>query len=127
MKNKDIDASQVFEIVIQLLDILEMLSYCRLTYNDLKPDNIMLCNDRNGKLRVTLIDFGFAQKYVDKKNVHIQEGSIEDMFRGNLLFSSSHALEFFTPSRRDDVISVGYLLTFLLNGGQIPYFESLMS
>jgi serine/threonine protein kinase len=32
------------------------------TYNDLKPDNIMLNNSSNGQVNVTLIDFGYAKQ-----------------------------------------------------------------
>jgi serine/threonine protein kinase len=45
IKNPDIDASQSFEITIQLLDILQKIHISGYTYNDLKPENIMLCND----------------------------------------------------------------------------------
>ena len=34
-------------------------------------------------------------------------------FKGNLMFSSSHAMDFKTTSRRDDVISLFYFLVYL--------------
>ena len=43
-KNPDMDAQQSLEITIQLIEIMEVISNSNYTYNDLKPDNIMLCN-----------------------------------------------------------------------------------
>lgn len=39
------------------------------------------------ELDVVLIDFGYASKYIDKQNRHLEQKSIEE-FSGNLLFSS---------------------------------------
>ena len=35
------------------------------TYNDLKPENLLMNNTTKGELKITLIDFGFAQKFED--------------------------------------------------------------
>ena len=40
------------------------------------------------------------------------------VFKGNMAFASLNQLEFKTPSRRDDMISLCYLLSFLLNNGK---------
>ena len=37
-----------------------------------------------------------------------------------MVFSSLNQLRFLTTSRRDDFISLCYLLVFLLNGGELP-------
>ena len=36
-----------------------------------------------------------------------------------MMFSSLNVLEFQTPSRRDDLISLSYLLSYLLNEGHL--------
>ena len=53
----------IFEVLIQLVSILEDVHNARYTYNDLKPDNVMLSTDKDGNIRVSLIDYGFAKKY----------------------------------------------------------------
>ena len=61
------------EIVIQLLGIFEDVHSAGFTYNDLKPANIMLNNDKYGNLHVTLVDFGFAKQFratTDKKGAN---------------------------------------------------------
>ena len=40
-----------------------------------------------------------------------------NVFRGNLMFASQHQLNFQTSSRRDDLISLCYLLVSLLHNG----------
>ena len=52
-----------------MIKALEILHESGRTHNDLKMENIMI-NDGEFK-QVTLIDFGFATKYVDKYNLHI--------------------------------------------------------
>jgi len=66
-KQKTLEKCQVLELAIQLVDILADVHQAGYTFNDLKPDNIMLNNDYDGKLRVTLVDFGFAKRYIDNE------------------------------------------------------------
>ena len=54
------------------------------TYNDLKPDNIMLNNSSNGQVHVTLIDFGFAKQIKEFTNSDEEV----DYFEGNIMFAS---------------------------------------
>lgn len=46
-----------------------------------------------------------------------------NMFRGNMVFSSINQLQFMTTSRRDDLISLCYLLVFCINQGKLPNIE----
>lgn len=46
-----------------------------------------------------------------------------DTFRGNMIFSSNNQLHFHTTSRRDDLISLCYLLVFVINEGKIPNID----
>ena len=93
------------------------------TYNDIKPDNIMLCNDHNGKVKVTLIDFGFAQKLSDDGSSCAPRQTFVDCFYGNMLFASVNQLNFRRSMPVDDLQSLCYLLLYLLGGGRIPYFD----
>ena len=69
---------------------------------------------------VFLIDFGFATKYVDKTGKkHVSEETKQDGFTGNIVFASVHHLDFGATSRRDDLISLFYMLIFILNDGTL--------
>ena len=65
-------AAQSIEICIQLINILEKVHQAGITYNDLKPDNIMLNNNSKGQVKVTLIDYGFANTFIDDYGDHIE-------------------------------------------------------
>jgi hypothetical protein len=43
-----------------------------------------------------------------------------DTFRGNMIFSSSNQLRFFNTSRRDDLVSLCYLMIYLIRRGTLP-------
>ena len=92
------------------------------THNDLKLENLMLKdsissnkNDNN----VVLIDYGYAARFEDKNGKHITQHEIED-FRGNILFASVSQLEFQSNSRKSDLLSICYLLIFMLNDLEMP-------
>lgn len=77
--------------------------------------------DLEAEPEVYLIDFGFADKYTeDDSKTHIDPSSQTDMFEGNLLFASLNQMNFMRTSRRDDIISVFYLMMYLINGSAFP-------
>ena len=57
-----IKVEKILEIAIKLISIFKYTHCAKRTFNDLKPENIMI--DTNGSLdadpKVYLIDFGFA-------------------------------------------------------------------
>jgi serine/threonine protein kinase len=86
----------VLAIGIAMLDALEKIHGCGYTFNDLKPDNIILGykSDLNENLEqnvfknttLHLIDYGFADKYmIDGEHIPISD---IETFRGNFLFAS---------------------------------------
>jgi serine/threonine protein kinase len=69
------------------MEALQALHLVGFTHNDVKPSNIMIDFAKDDQVKATLIDFGFAKKFVDSKNNHIEHSEIE-MFQGNLVYSS---------------------------------------
>lgn len=65
--------------------------------------------------KIKIIDFGLAIKYVDNEGKHIA-ATKERFFQGNLIFASKHCFNLVTHSRRDDLISLAYLLLYLIDG-----------
>ena len=70
--------------------------------------------------KIRLVDFGFASRFLDKHGKHIKEEEV-DVFRGNMVFASVNMFDFKSPSRRDDLMSLCYLLIYLLNSGNVPF------
>jgi|TARA_B110000285_G_C15017525_1_gene559811 serine/threonine protein kinase len=51
-------------MAIAMVEALHVLHATQRTYNDMKPQNIMISKDANNELKIILIDFGFCQKFV---------------------------------------------------------------
>jgi casein kinase I homolog HRR25 len=96
-------------------------------YNDLKPDNICvgIYRDSNSLHILKLIDFGLALPYLQLNEItgvkeHVK--CVQKNFQGNLAFSSKNAFNETTLSRRDDLISLVYMLTYL-SSGKLPFIR----
>lgn len=79
-------------------------------HQDIKPENIVLSNDYKN---IYLIDFGLSKSFISKGehipfNNHISPS-------GTLRYMSKYTNDFIQSSRRDDLISFGYVLLFLEN------------
>ena len=67
----------ILNVMLQVLQILQKVHRSSLTYNDLKPCNIMIYTDETSadenalNPKVTLVDFGFAKRYTSSKLGHI--------------------------------------------------------
>ena len=86
---------------------------------DLKPENILLGSDDfsdKSSSRIVLIDFGIALAWEKPDDFQHVGWEKIDEFRGNCLFASHNSFRGYTLSRRDDLISLAYLLSFLVTG-----------
>lgn len=96
-------------------------------YCDLKLNNVVigkpaeLAQPRDIHYKCRLIDFGLARKYMDKNGKHVPN-STQRVFRGNVVFASRNLFNLETPSRRDDLISLCYLLLYLVDG-DLPFIS----
>ena len=98
-------------------------------YNDLKLDNIMIpfgnkvClqdHDCFKDVDICLIDFGFASKYIDKESGDCLPKKAVSSFCGNIWFASQAQLDFYSTFPRDDLISLAFLMIYLIRGGSLP-------
>ena len=91
-------------------------------YNDLKPENIMISFDeKEGQTteQVTLIDFGLTSKYMRKDKTHIKDSETTEIFCGNIHFASLDQMNFYRTSRKDDIISLYFMMIWLLNNNDL--------
>ena len=104
-----------------LIGIMKIVHKAGRTFNDMKPQNVMISYKNkevfnSSELAVTIIDFGFVDKFKDEKNqyAHIDRSETVDLFQGNLLFASIDHMKFYRTSRKDDIIAIFYMMIHLL-------------
>ena len=106
--------------MIKNLQVIHTAGY---TYNDLKLDNILVGNSKGSHLdMLRLVDFGFAARFLKKDGTHMPVQETE-YFRGNMIFASINLFNFQVTSRRDDLISLVYMLVFMFNQGNLPFIS----
>lgn len=82
---------KILDVAHKLVSIFKYVHCAKRTFNDLKPQNVMIntTGRPDADPEVYLIDFGFATKYVSKSGKeHIPESSKVDAFTGNIVFAS---------------------------------------
>ena len=107
------------EMLRQMVRALNQLHDLGYSHGDIKPENICAKYDDKGELVFTLIDFGVSLRLFE----YGQEQN-NDIFRGNLNFSSPEHLMNCRASRVDDLYSllcVAYRFVFHL----LPWEEYL--
>lgn len=102
---------KINQIMCKMLTIIMEIHHHYVLHRDLKPANFMI---KNGELY--LIDFGLASFYITDDQIHIKNEHNETII-GSPKYISIHIFDGNTYSRRDDLISLGYIyLMMILNG-----------
>lgn len=91
----------------QILHRIHFIHSRGYTYRDVKPDNFIM--DAAGT-SVYVVDFGLATRFREEYS----EG--KNSFAGTTRYASVHAHRCRTPSFRDDMESVGYMLVYMAKG-----------
>jgi serine/threonine protein kinase len=105
----------VNSIMRSAVRILQEIHSKFVIHRDLKPANWMIDGDR-----LVLIDFGLATFYVDEHERHVLPPSASRQhIVGTPKFVSWHVHDGCEPSRRDDMISLGYMGLYMLTGNDL--------
>lgn len=105
--------------VREMIRILYQVHEAGIIHRDIKPQNFML---RSKGSIVYLIDFGLSSVYVDEEfRGHLPPQPDQAHILGTPKYVSLHVHDGKDASRRDDLISVGYVWLFLLLGGKLPW------
>jgi len=110
-KHKTINQEKMDTIMQILLEILENVHMQYIIHRDIKPQNIMM---KDGEL--FLIDFGLSTFYVDENFKHVEFKKNKEYIIGTPKYISYNIHNGQEPSRRDDLISLGYLYLNLMFG-----------
>lgn len=112
-------ANELLDVFDQILDALSHAHARGVVHRDLKPDNILLEEGSNKRLRARLIDFGVAQHYDEQTDDTLESsvvGTPEYMSPEQCLGSP-------TVSPASDLYAVGVMLYELLSG-RLPFSGS---
>lgn len=101
-----------------MFDQIKVIHDAGYLYLDVKLNNILVGNAAELSLdaclnKIRLIDFGLVRKYKDA-NGDLIKNKKELVFKGNIIFASKHLFNMESPSRRDDFISLCYLLVYMI-------------
>jgi serine/threonine protein kinase len=107
----------------KMLDIIENI-HCRdIVHRDLKPQNFMMDSHNH----IYLIDFGMATTFLSSEtgkhiedNVSSSSSCGRELLLGNPLYMSYNLYQGYEPVRRDDLISIGYMYLYFING-KLPW------
>ena len=135
---QNLDELSILELGLKVFDALRLVHKAGYVYNDLKYDNIMLQNVKMNNPKslfsaeITLIDMGYATKFYTSvltaegiRHGHIPQKEVET-FQGNMMNASINQLLFKNTSRRDDLMSLCYMLCQMFRKGELPYAEKLL-
>ena len=98
---------------IQMIERLEYIHSKNFIHRDIKPQNFLIGISDPDKLY--LIDFGLAKKYRSKKGKHITF-SLNNNITGTPRYCSINGLRGAQQSRRDDLESLFYVITYFFRG-----------
>ena len=111
IKNNIDTTDKTDDILRTLLEGLAHIHNAGIIHRDIKPDNIMY---KNGEF--FFIDFGFATSYKTDGGKHIEFKENNTELIGSPKYASINIHQGMEPTRRDDVISLGYVYLYMIFG-----------
>jgi serine/threonine protein kinase len=110
--SQNLTISMKMDLCKQLINIMRQLHSVFIIHCDVKPDNFMVhYGENNGFIKLVIIDFGMSRLFVDSQqsNKHLPDRLSDSLF-GTPKYASYNVHIGHKYSRRDDLISIGYLI-----------------
>lgn len=127
---KTLSLKTVLSMGLQMLRRIESIHAQGFLHRDIKPDNFLFGSERYPQV-LYIIDFGLAKKYC--KYAPAEETNARDIehipcetgrnITGTERYVSVNVHDGLTPSRRDDLESIGYVMIYLLRG-YLPWSQN---
>lgn len=118
----------VLMLGVEIISILQYFHFKNFIHNHLSPHHLLMGHgNKYGKL--FLIDYSNATRYRDNQTLEHIESNINvkcEKRNFNMLFSSINCHKGHSTSRKDDLISLLYMMIYLLNG-ELPWSSILQS
>ena len=114
VQNQSTSIDYFCDIALKMLSIIEHIHSAFVLHRDIKPHHFMIRNND-----IFLVDFGLSTFYVDE-NRRILPNTNNDSLIGSSNYASYFIHEGHHYSRRDDLVSIAYVLLFL-NNRDLPW------
>lgn len=111
------NSEHAINIGVKLIEIIKSIHDRGVIHRDIKPENILYSLDSYEN--IFLVDFGLSLCYCDNDGLHIKQKHDRELV-GSVNFISTNIHEGTTASRRDDLISICYVIIYLLYG-ELPW------
>ena len=121
---KKFELIDVCLLALQILERIEWVHSKNLIHRDIKPENFLF--GIKDPYVLYLIDFGLCKKYRSSKTGKHIIPKYTGKFNGTVKYASINSLKGKESSRRDDLISIGYLLICLATG-DLPWEDRPLS
>jgi len=105
--NHSLSDNTINDIMLKMLSIIEDIHKLFIVHRDIKPHHFMIRNDN-----LYLIDFGISTFYIDENQKLKPNNKTENMI-GSPNYASYYVHGGHSYSRRDDMISLGYIYIYL--------------
>lgn len=115
LRKSDLSKEKVDRIMASAISIIESIHTHYVLHRDIKPQNFMI---RTNELYI--IDFGLSTFYLDDKLNHLENLEKKDSILGSPKYASYNIHCGENGSRRDDLISLGYMYLVLF-GKTLPW------
>ena len=99
--------------LISVLEIISRVHDAGIVHRDIKPENFMFNESGEGK-KLHIIDFGLSRFYM-KGNSHVENTNNRSIV-GTIRYISINIHEGDVYSRRDDIVSIMYVIIYLIKG-----------
>lgn len=110
IKQKKINEENLKKIMFKIIEIFQNIHEFFVIHRDIKPQNILFYEND-----VYLIDFGLSTFFVDENGEHLKNIAKKCII-GTTKYISHNIHIGNTASRRDDLISLGFIYLYLLQG-----------
>jgi serine/threonine protein kinase len=106
-------------LCIQILERLESIHSKGLIHRDLKPENFLIGTDTNSH-QIFVIDFGLSKSLIDIETENHIKFATNIGITGTPRYCSINANKGYEQSRRDDLESLAFMLSYF-NNGRLPW------